>query len=132
MARQIFVNLPVKNLQHSIDFFTHLGFAFDPRFTDEKATCMIVAEGSYVMLLVKEFFQTFTHKTLCDATQATEVLVALSCSSRAEVDEMFGKALDAGAHQAREAEDLGFMYTRSFEDLDGHIWEVFHMQMEQA
>ncbi|MEW6765763.1 MAG: VOC family protein [Pseudomonadota bacterium] len=128
MTRQIFVNLPVKDLQRSVAFFTSLGFEFDPRYTDENATCMIVAEDIYVMLLVESFFQTFTRKPLCDAIKATEVLVCLACDSRTEVDEMLVKALDAGGILAHEAMEEDFMYGQSFEDLDGHIWELIYME----
>ncbi len=128
MTRQIFVNLPVKDLQRSVTFFSSLGFEFDPRYTDENATCMIVAEDIYVMLLVESFFQTFTRKPLCDATKATEVLVCLACDSRTEVDEMLAWALDAGGILAHEAMEEDFMYGQSFEDLDGHIWELIYME----
>ena len=128
MARQIYVNLPVKDLVRSIAFFKSMGFAFEPKFTDEKAACMIVGEASFVMLLTEGFFQTFTKKALCDATKSTEVLVCLSCDSRAEVDELVAKAVSAGGNIPREPEDHGFMYGHAFEDLDGHIWELIHMQ----
>lgn len=128
MTRQIFINLPVKDLQRSVAFFSSLGFEFDPRHTDENATCMIVAEDIYVMLLVESFFQTFTRKPLCDATKATEVLVCLACDSRTEVDEMLARALDAGGILAHEAMEEDFIYGQSFEDLDGHIWELVYME----
>ena len=127
MATKIFINLPVSDLQKSVDFFTQLGFVFNPNFTDENATCMIVNEAAFVMLLVKPFFQSFTHKTLVDAHQSTEVLTALSRENRAEVDTFLEKALAAGATENRPADDLGFMYSRSFSDLDGHIWEIHWM-----
>jgi uncharacterized protein len=127
MATKMFVNLPVRSLERSRDFFSRLGYRFDPRFTDDKATCMIVGEDACVMLLVGSFFETFTPKPITDARQSTEVLVALSLGSRAEVDWTVDTALAAGARPAREPEDLGFMYGRSFEDLDGHIWELFWM-----
>jgi predicted lactoylglutathione lyase len=128
MARQIFVNLPVKDLQRSIAFFTALGFTFDARFTDEHATCMVVGENSFVMLLVEGMFQTFTPKPVVDARTATEVLVALSLESRAEVDEMVAAAAAAGGRLPRDPQDHGFMYAHAFEDLDGHIWEPFWMK----
>jgi len=127
MTTQIFVNLPVKDLEKSIAFFTALGFKFNPKFTDENATCMIVGEDSFVMLLVETFFKTFTHKPLVDASKNTEVLVALSCDSRAKVDAMVGSAVAAGATTPMESKDYGFMYQHGFQDLDGHLWEVFHM-----
>ena len=128
MGTQIFVNLPVKDLKQSVAFFTSLGFKFEPKFTDEKATCMIVGDNIFVMLLVESFFKTFIKKTVCDATKSTEVLLALSCESRAKVDELTDKAITAGGRLAREPQDHGFMYERSFEDLDGHIWELFYME----
>jgi predicted lactoylglutathione lyase len=128
MAKQIFVNLPVKDLQRSVTFFSRLGFDFDPKFTDENATCMIVGDNIFVMLLVEKFFRTFTAKPLCDATKNTEVLVCLSCDSRAQVDELVAKAVAAGGTTPRKAQDHGFMYGHGFEDLDGHIWELMYME----
>lgn len=125
--RQIFVNLPVKDLNRSIAFFTQLGFAFNPQFTDETATCMIVGENIFVMLLTVAKFQQFTPKTICDTARATEVLIALSCDSRAAVDEMVQKALTAGASTYADPKDYGFMYQHGFQDPDGHIWELFWM-----
>jgi uncharacterized protein len=127
MATNIFVNLPVKDLQKSISFFTHLGFQFNPQFTDENATCMIIGTESFVMLLVEPFFQTFTRKPISDAFAATEVLVALSVDSRDAVDAMVNKALEAGGQLYSEPQDHGFMYQRAFQDLDGHQWEVIWM-----
>jgi predicted lactoylglutathione lyase len=128
MSRQIFVNLPVNDLNKSVSFFTQLGFTFDPKFTDENATCMIVADDIYVMLLVEKFFQSFTDKPICDARKYVEVMLALSCASRAEVDELVRKALAAGGTAPRSPQDLGFMYGHDFEDLDDHIWEPFYME----
>ena len=128
MAAKIFVNLPVKNLNNSVEFFTQLGFTFSPQFTDETATCMIVAEDIYVMLLTEEKFKTFIPKKLCDATKSTEVVVCLSCESRAEVDEMVHKAIAAGGTTYNDAQDYGFMYGHGFQDLDGHIWELIFIE----
>lgn len=128
MATQIFVNLPVKDLQRSVAFFTALGYDFDLNFTNENATCMIVDENIFVMLLVEPFFQTFIKKEICDARKSTEVLVCLSCESRAKVDELVAKAVAAGGTIPREAQDHGFMYGHAFEDLDGHIWELVYME----
>jgi uncharacterized protein len=128
MTRQIFVNLPVKDLNKSIEFFTKLGFTFNPQFTDENATCMIVSENIFVMLLVEKFFKTFTPKEICDTTKSAEVLVALSFESRAEVDEIVTKAIAAGGTTYKESNDMGFMYQHGFQDLDGHIWEIFFME----
>ncbi len=127
MATQIFVNLPVKNLNKSIEFFTKLGFKFNPQFTDDTATCMIVADDIFVMLLTEEKFKIFTPKEICDAKKYTEVLVCLSSESREKVDEMVSKAVAAGGTTYNEPQDHGFMYGHGFQDLDGHIWEIMHM-----
>jgi predicted lactoylglutathione lyase len=127
MATKIFVNLPVKNLSKSIEFFTKLGFRFNQQFTDETATCMIVTDDIFAMLLTEEKFKTFTPKPICDAKKYTEVLVALSYDSRPEVDEMVRKAVAAGGSTYNEPQDHGFMYAHGFQDLDGHIWEIFYM-----
>jgi predicted lactoylglutathione lyase len=129
MATKIFVNLPVKDLNKSIDFFTKLGYTFNPQFTNENATCMIITEEIYTMLLVEPFFKTFTKKEICDTGKNIEAIIALSADSRAEVDELVNKAIAAGATEPKEPQDMGFMYTRDFEDLDGHLWEVFYMDM---
>lgn len=127
MATQIFVNLPVKNLDQSVEFFTKLGYAFNPQFTDETATCMIVSDDIFVMLLTEDKFRTFTPKAVCDATKSTEVLLCLSCESREKVDEMVHKAVTAGGTTYNEPQDHGFMYGHGYQDLDGHIWELIFM-----
>lgn len=127
MTTQIFVNLPVKDLDRSIAFFSRLGYTFNARFTDANATCMIVGENIFVMLLVEPFFRTFTDKTLVDASKHVESIVCLSADSRASVDELVDKAMAAGAREPRPAQDHGFMYGRSYEDLDGHLWEIMYM-----
>ncbi|MCC3380175.1 VOC family protein [Paenibacillus farraposensis] len=126
-AKQIFVNLPVKNLQRSVDFFTAIGFEFNAQFTDEQTTCMVVSEHIFVMLLEEERFKEFTTKEISDATKSTEAIIALSVESRAEVDELVHKALQAGGKPSNEPQDHGFMYGWSFQDLDGHLWELFYM-----
>jgi hypothetical protein len=128
MATKIFVNLPVKNLNESVAFFTQLGFTFNPQFTDETATCMIVAEDIFVMLLTEAKFKTFTPKQICDAAKYTEVLVCLTSESREKVDEMVSKAVAAGGTTYNEPQDHGFMYGHGFQDLDGHIWELIFME----
>lgn len=128
MNTQIFVNLPVQDLQKSVAFFTQLGFQFNPQFTDETATCMIVSDDIYVMLLTHKKFKTFTPNPICDAKQSTEVLVCLSMENRAAVDEIVSKALDVGGNTYSEPKDYGFMYAHGFQDLDGHIWEVMYME----
>ena len=127
MTTKIFVNLPVKNLKKSVEFFTELGFSFDPRFTDETATCMIVSDDIFVMLLTESKFKTFTPKALCDATKNTEVLVCLSLESRKKLDEMVRKALAAGGTTYADPKDFGFMCQHGFQDPDGHIWELIYM-----
>ncbi len=130
MATKIFVNLPVSNLDKSVAFFTRLGFRFDPRFTNENATSMIVVEDSiYVMLLVESFFKTFTAKSIADTRTSTEVLLCLSCENRAKVDAQVAKAVAAGGTAPRAPQDHGFMYQHGFEDLDGHTWELVYMDM---
>lgn len=127
MSTNIFVNLPVKDLDKSIAFFTKLGYTFNPQFTDENATCMIVSESIYVMLLVEKYFMSFTKKEIPDTTKSAQVIVALSADSREAVDVLVDAAFEAGAGVYNEPQDMGFMYTRSFQDLDGHLWEVFYM-----
>lgn len=128
MATKIFVNLPVKNLDRSVEFFTKLGFSFNAQFTDETATCMVVSEDIFVMLLTEAKFKEFTPNPICDATKSTEVLVCLSSESREEVDQMIGKAVAAGGTTYNEPKDYGFMYGHGFQDLDGHIWETVFME----
>ena len=128
MSTKIFVNLPVGDLDKSVDFFTKLGFKFNAQFTDETATCMIVSEDIYVMLLTRAKFKTFTPKAICDATKSTEVLVCLSSESREKVNEMVRKAVAAGGTTYNEPQDHGFMYGHGFQDLDGHIWELIYME----
>ncbi len=127
MARKIFVNLPIKDLKRSVDFFTGLGFSFDAKFTDDNATCMIINDDAFVMLLVERYFEGFVRKPISDATARTEVLIAISAESRAGVDTLVDKALATGATPAKEPTDHGFMYVRTFYDPDGHHWEVAWM-----
>ena len=132
MATQIFVNLPVRDLDRSVRFFTALGYTFNPQFTDKNATCMVVGGDIYVMLLVEPFFKTFTPKPIADARSSTEVIIALSCDSRHAVDDMVRKAVAAGATTPMPAQDHGFMYQHGYQDLDGHLWEVLWMDMSQV
>jgi predicted lactoylglutathione lyase len=127
MHAQIFVNLPVKDLKRSVDFFTRLGYTFNPQFTDENATCMILGDNLFVMLLVEKFFRSFTSKGITDTSQTTEVLTCVSCDSRQQVDDLVARARAAGASVPRQAQDHGFMYSHGYEDLDGHTWELVHM-----
>lgn len=127
-TKQIFVNLAVKDLDKSKAFFGALGYTFNPKFTDANAACMVIEEGSiHAMLLVEDFFKTFTDKSLTDTSKSTEVLLCLSCESRAEVDEMVAKAVAAGATVPRPPQDYGFMYGHGFQDIDGHLWELMYM-----
>jgi uncharacterized protein len=127
MATKIFVNLPVKDLGRAKGFFDKLGFRFNPQFTDDTAACMVISDDIYAMLLTHAKFKEFTRKEIVDATRATEVLTALSMDSKVRVDELVQAALAAGGTEARDPVEYGFMYGRSFNDLDGHIWEVFWM-----
>jgi predicted lactoylglutathione lyase len=126
-SRKIFVNLAVSDLGRSMDFFKQLGFEFNPQFTDENAACMVVSDEAFVMLLVEDFFKTFTKKQLCDAATQTEAIVALSADSREQVDDLVNRTLAAGGRPASDPMDHGFMYGWSFQDPGGHLWEVFHM-----
>lgn len=126
-AKKIFVNMPVKDLEKTKQFFGKLGFEFNAQFTDANAACMIVSEDIYVMLLVEGFFQTFTDKEIVDATKSTEAIVALSAASKEEVVDIVNKAFAAGGKPTKDAMDHGFMYQWGFEDLDGHQWEFLYM-----
>jgi predicted lactoylglutathione lyase len=129
MAKQIFVNLPIQDLKKSVEFFTKLGFTFNPQFTDETATCMVISDNIFAMLLTHPKFQSFTKKPISDAKQQTEVIISLDADSRAAVDTMVDAAVAAGGKLYREPADHGWMYERSFEDLDGHQWEVAYMDI---
>lgn len=130
MHSQVFINLPVRDLSRSMEFFRALGYDFDTRFTNEVAACLVLGENLYAMLLTEPFFAGFTSKTVVDAQQATEVLVCLSCSSRGEVDELANRARSAGGRIPRPPQEQGFMYGHAFEDPDGHIWELVFMDGE--
>jgi predicted lactoylglutathione lyase len=128
MATKIFVNLPVKDLSKSMEFFKKLGFTFNPQFTDETAACMVISEDIYAMLLTHAKFKEFTPKAICDATKNTEVLVCLTRESRQHLDETVRNALATGGTTYAESKDYGFMYQHGFQDLDGHIWELVYME----
>ncbi len=133
MQSKIFINLPVKDLDRSKTFYTNLGFSINLQFTNEKAACVVISEEIYVMILVEDFFKTFIpNKQISESKTNTEAILALSANSRKDVDTFFDKAHAAGGTTFRPTEDHGFMYSRSFEDLDGHIWEVFWMDMNAA
>ncbi len=125
-TKMIFPNIPVKDLKETRNFFSQLGFDFNEKFSDENAICMKINETAYVMMLKESFFLSFTTKSITDTSKSIEGMLAISLENKEKVDEIFRKALALGASKARE-EDLGFMYTRSIYDLDGHIWEFFWM-----
>jgi len=125
--QMIFVNLPVNDLGASKKFFTELGYTINPQFSDDNAASIVISDTIVAMLLTKAFYATFTQKEIADATKTSEVLVALGAESREKVDELVDKALAAGGSPAGQTQDLGFMYGRSFDDLDGHTWEVVWM-----
>ncbi len=127
MPQMIFVNLPVKDLTASREFFDKLGFSFNPQFSDETAACMVISETIFAMLLTHKRFSEFTPNPICDAKQQTEVLIALSRENREAVDEIVSKAVAAGGNTYNKPQDHGFMYAHGFQDLDGHIWEVVYM-----
>jgi uncharacterized protein len=127
MVSKIFVNLPVKDLDKSMAFFKAIGFSFNPQFTDKTAACMVMSEDIYAMLLTHDKAKQFTGKQIADAHKTTEVLTAIAVESKAKVNELADKAIKAGSKEPRQPQDYGFMFGRSFEDPDGHIWEVFWM-----
>jgi len=127
MATQIFVAQPVKDLNKSKEFFTRLGYTFNPKFTDEKAACMVISDTIYVMLITETFFKTFTKKEIVDAHKAVERSITISADSKDAVNEMVDKAVAAGGTIPDPATDYGFMYQHSFDDLDGHQWEFMWM-----
>jgi len=127
MSRLLFLNLPVADLPASRAFFDTLGFSFDEKFCDEQAACMVVSDQAYVMLLQRDRFAEFVAKPLANARQATALTVAVSAESREAVDAFAETALTAGATPAKDPQEYGFMYQRSFHDLDGHLWEVMWM-----
>lgn len=129
MSTKTFINLPVKDLAKAVEFFTAVGFSFDPQFTDENSTCMVISDDSYVMLLVEPMFQGFTQKAVADTSQSSEVIVGLSADSREQVDGLTGRAVAAGAEELGGPQDDGFMYMRGFSDLDGHQWSFIYMDM---
>ena len=126
-ARKLFVNLAVNDLPRTKAFFSKLGFTYNPQFTNDEAACMPLSEDAFVMLLRRDRFKDFTKKEICDTTRYTEGLFAISCDSRAEVDTMVNTAIEGGGKEATDPQDHGFMFVRTFYDLDGHHWEVMWM-----
>jgi len=131
MVKQIFINLPIKDLNKTKEFFKKMGFTFNPKFTDENAACMIIGKNIFAMLLVEKFFKSFTKKEISNYKKNAEVINALAVESKEKVDEIITKAVKAGGKEPREAQNHGWMYGRSFEDIDGHLWEVFFMDESQ-
>lgn len=127
MAAKIFINLPVKDLDKTTDFFVNLDFRFDSLMTDDNATCMIVEDNIFVMFLTDKFFKTFTHKEVADTTKTTEVILSLSVDTKEEVNAFIEKAVLLGATTPNPPQDHGFMYQWGFQDLDGHLWEIIYM-----
>jgi uncharacterized protein len=132
MIHQVFLTLPVADLPKSVAFFKALGFTHNAQFSDDTAACIVIHDTLSVMLGTHEKFRSFTPKAVCDTSQAVEVLISLSCDTRERVDELVAKALAAGGTTYDEPEDLGFMYSHSFVDLDGHGWGVLHMPPSPA
>lgn len=132
MATKLFVNLAVKDLKKTNYFFSKLGFLFNPQFSNEEATCMIINDDAYIMLLHESFFKNFTKNQISDAHKQTEVLTCISRESKQEVNEMVDKAVSLGGKEVRDPLDHGFMFARSFHDLDGHIWEIMWMDANAA
>jgi predicted lactoylglutathione lyase len=131
MATKIFINLPVEDLDKSVSFFSNLGYIFNPQFTDEKAACMIISDSIFAMLMIKDYFKTYTKKQVSDAKSFTEVLIALDANSKEEVQQIVSKASALGATIYSEPQDHGWMYQHSFADLDGHQWEFIYMDVSQ-
>ena len=131
VATKVFINLPIKDLARSMEFFQNLGFSFNPQFTDEKAGCMVVSDSIFVMLLTDTYFKTFIDTEICDAHKATEVLITLDAASAAEVKEFISKAETLGGRIYAQPQDHGFMYQHGFADLDGHKWEMAYVDMSQ-
>lgn len=129
MIKEIFVNLSVKDLKVAQDFFSRLGFGFNPDFTDDRAACLVLGENIYAMLLVEEFFKGFSKKDIPDTLKTAEVINALAVESREKVDQIAEAALAAGGKFSSDPADHGWMYSRSFQDPDGHIWEVLYTDM---
>lgn len=132
MSKQIYLNLAVKDLKKSMDFFKALGYRFNAEYTNDDGACMVVESNICVMLLREDFFRTFTDRQLCDLRTHVEALTALTEDSREAVDRQVARAVAAGGRALGEPKDYGFMYSHSFEDLDGHIWELLHMSAAQA
>ncbi|OIK10331.1 extradiol dioxygenase [Bacillus sp. MUM 116] len=126
-SKNIFLNLSVKDLNRSTNFFKELGFEFNPQFSDETTSCMIISENIFAMIMIEERFKGFTKKEIVDTTISAEAIFSLSAESRVQVDEMVNKALSSGGKSFSDPQDHGFMYIWGFQDLDGHLWEIAYM-----
>ncbi|MDQ8011749.1 MAG: glyoxalase/bleomycin resistance/extradiol dioxygenase family protein [Flavobacterium nitrogenifigens] len=131
MKTKIFLNLAVKDLNRAVSFYNGLGFSTNPKFTNEKGACLVIDENIFVMILAEEFYQTFTKKQICDSTTTSEAIIAISVDTREQVDEMMEKAIKSGGTDYNQTNDYGWMYQRTFLDVDGHHWEVFFMDESQ-
>ncbi len=132
MHKNIFVNLPIRDMARSRRFFESLGYHFNPQFSNDQGASLVLGENLFAMLLIEPFFQTFTAKPVADATQSTEVIVCVSCESRADIDSLVARAVAGGASTPRPPQDHGFMYQHGYTDLDGHIWELVYMAPADA
>jgi predicted lactoylglutathione lyase len=131
MVKEIYVNLVVTDLEQTRAFWESLGFSFNPQFSDEKALCLVMGDNIYAMLILPDFFQTFTTKKIIDSQNEVEVLTAVSVESREKVDELVEKGIAAGGTETREPMDYGWMYNRALADLDGHVWEILFADASQ-
>lgn len=127
MGTNIFINLPVKDIARSVTFFSQLGYHFNPKFSDKNAKCLIIAENIFVMLLEESFFKTFTRKEITDTSKNTEAIFSISAGSREKVDDLMNRTIAAGGSEAMPPNNMEEMYSRSFQDPDGHLWEIFCM-----
>ena len=133
MIKQIFVNLPVKDLEKTKEFWIKLGFSFNPQFTDDKAASLVLGDNIFVMLITEPFFKTFiAKKEIADSSTVTEAIQAVSVESKEKVDELVDGAVAAGATKYKETDDYGWMYSRSFQDLDGHLWEILYIDITKV
>ena len=131
MKSQIFINLPVKDLERSFDFYTKMGFTNNPQFSDDSGKCMVFSEEIFVMLITHDKFKTFITKPITDVSKTTSALLSISVESLDRVNEISNNAISAGGKEPIEAKDYGFMQQRTIEDPDGHIWEIFYMDMSK-
>jgi uncharacterized protein len=132
MARQIFINLPTKNLQTTARFFSKLGFRFNPQFSDENAQCMIISDDIYVMFLTESYFRSFTKKDIPDTATSAGAIYSLTAESREAVDDFMQRCIQEGGRDVSQPQTWDFMHTRTFEDPDGHLWEIFYMDMTKV